>query len=185
MTAEEKARVFDTIFPGFFEDPEIKSMPQGHTCDEMILDLQTFSPDALKIPVPRGITFGFCPETMHEKLKRAVHSVEPGWVKYYGSVKDVYCAFDGEEIVSFCILTDFGQVSIGNKILKVAGPGCVGTVPGYRRRGIGLRMVQNATAMFKERGYDLGYIHYTGVSGWYAKLGYTHFLSWGCRGIVG
>ena len=46
-------------------------------------------------------------------------------------------------------------------------------------------MVQNATAILKARGYDLGYIHYTSVGHWYAHLGYRTVLKWNCQGSVG
>ena len=61
---------------------------------------------------------------------------------------------------------------------------CVGTVPEYRRQGIGLKMVQNVTQILKEKGYALGYIHYTGVGHWYAKLGYQTLVKWNSGGII-
>ena len=68
--------------------------------------------------------------------------------------------------------------------LKIGGPGCVGTVPEYRRQGIGLRLVQLATGILKDQGYDLSYIHYTAVAPWYAKLGYQTVLKWNGRGFL-
>ena len=97
-----------------------------------------------------------------------------------GAVPQWYCAFDGEKVVSFCILDEMG-ICQG---LRIAGPGCVGTVPAYRKKGIGLKMVQNATAILKDRGYDISYIHYTQVGHWYARLGYRTVLRWNCRGIL-
>ena len=69
----------------------------------------------------------------------------------------------------------------GRKV-RVGGPGCVGTLPAYRRRGIGLKMVEKATQILKERGFDYSYIHYTGVGPWYAKLGYELILQWDKHG---
>ncbi|MBR5226313.1 MAG: GNAT family N-acetyltransferase, partial [Clostridia bacterium] len=68
--------------------------------------------------------------------------------------------------------------------LRIGAPGCVGTIPAYRRQGIGLKLVQNATAILKQRGYDLSYIHYTGVGHWYARLGYQTILKWNAQGIM-
>ena len=80
---------------------------------------------------------------------------------------------------SFCLLDDFGEY----EGVKIGAPGCVGTVTEYRRQGIGLRMIQLATAWFKEHGYDLSYIHYTYVGHWYARLGYKTVVKWNCNGM--
>lgn len=53
--------------------------------------------------------------------------------------------------------------------------GCVGTVPQYRNRGIGLRMVDLATLFLKNEKCDKAYIHYTHIDKWYAALGYQVF----------
>ncbi|MBO7531565.1 MAG: hypothetical protein J6T50_07145, partial [Lachnospiraceae bacterium] len=66
---------------------------------------------------------------------------------------------------------------------KIGGPGCVGTVPEYRDRGIGLTMVRNVTQILRDELYDYSYIHYTYETGWYSKLGYTTFLTWTGSGI--
>ena len=107
--------------------------------------------------------------------------VDPGWPEIYRPGDSVYCAFDGERIASFCLLEEMGTYDG----VRIGGPGCVGTLPEYRRRGIGLKMVQNATALLREAGCDLGYIHFTGVAGWYARLGYRTVLRWSKAGILG
>ena len=61
---------------------------------------------------------------------------------------------------------------------KVGAPGCVGTVPRFRRKGIGLKMVAMACEELKKQGCDTCFIHYTGVGHWYAKLGFQTFLTW-------
>ena len=66
----------------------------------------------------------------------------------------------------------------------VGAPGCVGTVPACRRKGIGLKMVQNVTAILKRESYDLSCIHYTGVAPWYGKLGYETVLRWNRNGFL-
>ena len=48
----------------------------------------------------------------------------------------------------------------------------MGTVPEYRKKGIGKRIVKDITAILKERGYDLSYVYYTYYGDWYEKLGY-------------
>lgn len=171
--------LFRTVHPGFFEKEYIRCLPEEEVYEEQILNLHTFSPTAVSISCPAQIRFGLYQGDM-APLHAAVHSVDESWVRYYTSNALIYCAFDAERIVSFCLLDDFGTY----KGLKIGAPGCVGTIPQYRRQGIGLKMVQSATAVFKERGYDLAYIHYTGVGHWYARLGYKTLLKWNARGIA-
>ena len=68
--------------------------------------------------------------------------------------------------------------------LRISGPGCVGTVPAYRKKGIGLEMVRRATIMLKEEGFDLSWIHYTHIGPWYEKLGYRTVLRWNGKGFI-
>ena len=89
-------------------------------------------------------------------------------------------AFDGEKIAAFCLLEDWG-VQEG---LRIGGPGCVGTVPEYRKQGIGLEMVRLATELVQNEGFDISWIHYTHLEKWYSKLGYHTILRWGCKGFI-
>ena len=171
--------VFETLFPRFWESPGIRSLPEHLTYDEMVLDLSAFHPEAFSLPVPEGITFGPYEGDM-AALQAAVRAVDGGWVQYYRSRERVYCACAGKEPVSFCLVHGMGEY----KGLKVGGPGCVGTAPAWRRKGIGLAMVLRATALLKAEGFDLSWIHYTGVAPWYAKLGYRTVLTWNARGPV-
>ena len=82
------------------------------------------------------------------------------------------------------MVENFGEYTLSGKKIKIGGPGCVGTVPEYRDRGIGLTMVKNVTNIIKDEGYDLSYIHYTYETGWYEKLGYKVVLSWTGKGII-
>lgn len=175
----DAVELFSTIKPGFFETKHIRSLPPEKVYEEQIIDLHSFTPDDNKFPCPEGVTFGIYNGDFDE-LIAAVRSVEKGWVSCYHPGDEVYCGFDGDKIVSFCILEVFGEY----KGLRICGPGCVGTIPEYRKRGIGLRMIQNVTAIFKERGYDISYIHYTGVGRWYEHLGYETIIKWNCNGIL-
>ena len=132
-----------------------------------------------EIPVPAGIRFGFYAGDI-EPLRAQIRRVDTGWPELYDAGQRIYCAFDGDRVASFCLLEQMGRF-MG---LRVAGPGCVGTLPEYRRKGIGLKMVQNATALLAGEGCDIGYIHYTGVAPWYAKLGYRTFLRWTRNGFL-
>ena len=172
------AEMFQTLQPGFFEKPYIASLPEAYIFDEQIIDLHTWQEGA-PVACPDRITFGFYKGDI-ETLQSAVREVEDDWVRWFGKGDRVFCAFDGDKVVSFCILDAFGEAD-GK---KVGAPGCVGTIPSYRKQGIGLRMVQKATAILKDGGYDLSWIHYTAVGHWYAKLGYKTVVRWNCKGIV-
>lgn len=96
----------------------------------------------------------------------------------------VLCGYLDGKVVSFCHVENIGTYNINGQTLKIGGPGCVGTLPEYSDRGIGLTMVKKATQILKEEGYDYSYIHYTYVAQWYAKLGYETVLKWTKIGIL-
>ncbi len=172
------ADMFHQLHPGFFEQAEIRNLPEAYVFDEQVLDLHTFSAEAVTIDCPANITFGWFDGDV-SALQEAIREVDDDWVQYFQSEEHVYCAFDEDKVVSFCQLDEFGTF----EGLRIGGPGCVGTVPGYRKQGIGLKLVQNATAILQSEGFDLSYIHYTHVGHWYARLGYQTVLRWNARGI--
>lgn len=172
------AEMFLVLQPGFFDKSYIRDLPEEDIFDEQIIDLHTWQAGA-PVPCPEHITFGFYKGDA-ETLQAAVREVDEDWAQWFGKTDRVFCAFDGEKVAAFCILDEFGEADG----LKVGAPGCVGTVPAFRRRGIGLRMVQLATTILQEEGYDLSWIHYTHVGHWYAKLGYQTVVKWNCKGIV-
>lgn len=169
--------LFHALHPDFFSDDSIRSLPPEDVFEEQLLDLHTFSADQVNLPCPDHITFGFFSGDINA-LRSAVRQVDEDWVQYFQDGDQVYCAFDGDQIVSFCTVDEFGRYDS----LRIGGPGCVGTIPAYRKQGIGLKLVQNATAMLKEQGFDMSYIHYTHVGHWYARLGYQTILRWNAHG---
>ena len=175
--------LFREMYPGFFEMEQIRSMDEEWTYEEMILRLDEFDPDAYQKTFDGDISFGFFQGSLNE-LHAAVEQVIPEWMEFYDEKSRVYCGFVNGRIASFCIIEDMGEHLLDGRRIKIGGPGCVGTVPEYRNRGIGLAMVQNATQILKEEGYDLSYIHYTGVAPWYQKLGYSTILKWNKHGIL-
>ncbi len=184
MTPADARLLFSQIHPDFFAGQAIRTLPPDAVFDEMILDLKAFHHSADSFPCPPGITFGFLlPEHM-DGLVRSVRSVDPGWVQYFTQPSDIFCAFEGNEILSFCILDSMGTVTLSHGTFRIAGPGCVGTIPSARRRGIGLALICRATALLQSQGYDYSYIHYTTVSQWYAKLGYQTILRWNASGLI-
>ena len=91
-------------------------------------------------------------------------------MQYFDGV-EVFCGYSGGKIASFCILDDDVDCLFSDGT-RVGSIGCVGTVPPFRRRGIGLKMVELAARELYRRGCDKIFIHYTGVYDWYAKIGF-------------
>ena len=172
------AGVFARIRPGFFQEDYIRELPEEDIFDEQVLDLHTWQ-EGVPVDCPPHITFGRYRGDL-EALHAAVRQVDEDWVQWFTRPEEVYCAFDGDKVASFCLLDDFGEYDG----LRIGAPGCVGTVPAYRRQGIGLRMVQKATSILQQQGFDLSWIHYTHVGHWYARLGYKTVLKWNGKGIV-
>ncbi len=173
------ADLFNQMHPGFFDRASIHALPVDDPFAEQVLWLNTFDPHALQIPYPERVTFGVYHGAL-DVLHDSVRQVDKDWVQYFNEGDTVFCAFDGEKIVSFCNLDDMGH----HMGYHIGGPGCVGTIPAYRKQGIGLRMIQLATGIFQKEQYDISYIHYTHVDHWYAKLGYETVVRWNGEGIV-
>ena len=164
--------IFEEMHPDHFSRPHIRAIAPGEVYEDMVLDLRTLA-DLPPVPVPEGVSFREVSGAL-PGLAEAVRSVDPGWVPLYQPDSRVLCGFLGGKIASFCMVEDMGR----HAGLRIGGPGCVGTVPDFRRKGIGLEMVRRATLTLKAEGYDLSWIYYTGVAPWYAKLGYRTVLRW-------
>lgn len=180
---EENVRVFRETRPDFFTLPGIKVLPPDKIFDEMFLDLHAFRAEDHVIPLPEGVSFGFY-EGPKDKLLEAVGQVGKHWVEIYRKTDRAYCAYWKGEVASFCTFVDCGAHTYLGKDARFVAPGCVGTVPAFRRNGIGLAMMRNVTAIAAEEGFDYSYIHYTGVAHWYARLGYTIVLRWTKDGLL-
>ena len=176
MTYQE---MFLALHPGFFEHEGIRSLPETAIATELVMDLHTNEEILKPVSCPDHITFGEYHGDM-EKVRAAVHEVEENWVQYFGDGSRVFCAYDQDQVVAFCGIGEMGRVD-GKRI---AGPGCVGTVPAYRKQGIGLEMVRRATLLLKEDGVDIGWIHYTCLTSWYSKVGYEPVFRWNAKGFL-
>ncbi len=128
-----------------------------------------------KMVVPDGVSVGFFDGAI-EELHEAVAQVEDDWVQYFTEGGKYFCGFVNGEIASFCIIDYDEDCIIADENTRVGSAGCVGTLPKYRKQGIGLYMVALATQVLKEAGCDKGFIHYTALESWYAKLGYKSFM---------
>ena len=169
-------QLFDSMYPGFFPKT---GMPEDLIFTELAMDLHQDKPREVPFVCPEGLCFGeYHGET--GVLREAVGQVDEDWVQYFNDNTPVFCAFDRDQIAAFCILSDWGA----HQGLRIGGPGCVGTIPEYRKKGIGLEMVRQATELLGEKGIDLSWIHYTHLERWYQKLGYQTVLKWNCKGMI-
>lgn len=171
--------LFNSLHPGFFREENIRTMPEDWVFTELVMDLRGDLLNVTPPHSPNGIKFGEYHGEL-APLRDAVCRVDEDWVQYFKEGDRFYCAFDGEKIVAFCGLDDMGRF----EGLHIGGPGCVGTIPEYRKHGIGLEMVRLATEVLKRDGFDLLWIHYTHLEHWYAKLGYKAVLHWNSRGFL-
>lgn len=183
MTKNDYIKIFLDSHPNFYKEIEGNHIPDGVIYEEMFLKLSEFSINDISINVPENVTFKYY-DGSRQELIEAVEKVIPEWVEFFDSENRIFCALVNGNIASFCLIDDMGFHVIDGKTIKVAGPGCVGTVPEYRRLGIGLAMVQKVTDILKNEGYDYSYIHYTGVAHWYAKLGYRTEVMWNNKEII-
>ena len=143
----------------------------GESSVEMSMDISDFSP----LLPETGIEYGFF-KGSPEKLANAVAEVDEDWVQYFEEGCNAYCGFKDGEIACFC-LVDFDVLCpVSDESSRVTSIGCVGTVPKFRKKGYGLKMVENATLISKENGCNKGFIHQTHLEKWYGKLGYKTFL---------
>lgn len=142
--------------------------------EEMSRTVQDFSASEHHIPVPNGASFGWYSGT-EEPLLRAVAEVDKDWVGYFRGA-EVFCGYYEGEVACFCIVEPDSVCLISDGESKVGVIGCVGTVPRFRRNGMGLKMVALAMEELKKQGCGKCFIHYTAVAHWYARLGFRTFL---------
>lgn len=182
MTKQDAIALFHSMHPNFFGQESIKRLSEEQSYAEMLLRLEEFDVNMYNKELEKEIIFEFFEEE-HHKLLKAVEQVDPDWVEFFAEEDRVLCGFYKDQIASFCIVAPMGTHEVNGQIFKIGGPGCVGTLPKYRNKGIGLMMVKKATQILKDEGYDYSYIHYTGVEPWYEKLGYETILKWTKNGF--
>lgn len=183
MDKQECILLFNHLHPDLFKSESVCSLPEDYVFDEMILRLNEFDVHSYDKKLDDDVSFGFYDGDL-EKLKKEVEKVEKHWAPLFDEKDRIFCGYINGKVASFCLVDDMGIYKTGELALKIGGPGCVGTLPEYRDRGIGLTMVKLVTQMLKEGGYDYSYIHYTYVAPWYEKLGYKTVIKWGRNGIV-
>ena len=156
----------------FFEKQGFASIGK---CNEMILKLEDFQLDKLTLHGSDIAEYGWFDGNL-EDIMSAVSLVNENWVQYFTNPKNIYVAKVNGEIASFCLVDINCQNYLTDKYCKVGMPGCVGTVPKFRNKGIALEMVARATEYLKMQGMNVSFIFFTGVAEWYEKIGYRSFL---------
>lgn len=184
MNKQDCIALFNSLHPCFFDRADIRALPEDERFEEMLLPLGGFDAHVYDRKPAPDISFGFYSGDIGE-LRRCVEAVERGWSEFFSESCRVFCGYVGGRLASFCIVENMGAHCINGRTFRVGGPGCVGTLPEYRCRGIGLSMVGQATQLLKDEGFDYSYIHYTAIAKWYEKLGYMPILKWTRSGIEG
>ena len=183
MEKQEAMILFNRMHPHFFEQEYLQNLSAEWIFDEMVLKLDEFDPHMYEKPLDASISFDFH-KGNKEELLQAVAQVDEDWVEYFVGDSRVLCGYLDGKLVSFCHVENFGTCELQGQIMKIGGLGCVGTLPEYRDRGIGLTMAKKGTQILKDEGYDYSYIHYTYVAQWYEKIGYKTVLKWTKNGIL-
>lgn len=182
MNKQECILLFHCLHPDFFESEAVCALPEEYVFDEMILSLNEFDIHNYDKKFDGDVSFGFYEGDLDE-LKKVVEKVEKHWVPFFNEKDRVYCGYVNGKVASFCLVGDMGIHKIKEHKYKIGGPGCVGTLPEYRDKGIGLTMVKHVTQILRNEGYDYSYIHYTYLAPWYEKLGYKVAVKWSRNGI--
>lgn len=145
-------------------------------CDEMWMKLADFQYRPENFHGHTQAEYGWYRGSL-KKLHQAVAAVDESWVELYNEPEKVFTGMVGDEIASFCLVDLDAERYLMDACGRVGMPGCVGTVPKFRNRGIGIEMIAIVTEYLKQQGMDTSFIFYTGVADWYAKLGYETFLT--------
>ncbi|MGN0687574.1 MAG: GNAT family N-acetyltransferase [Oscillospiraceae bacterium] len=138
----------------------------GEFC-EMLLETAALP---LHLRIPDNALFCRCTDNT-DTLRRAVAQVDEEWVQYFTDKESVFCCYLDGKLASFCIIAEDESCLLSSAGAKVGSIGCVGTLPQFRRKGLGLSMVYAAARLLKEKGCDRIFIHHTHLDKWYGRLG--------------
>lgn len=172
----DKVVLSGNMLPGIAESSAEFFKKHGYTLggcfNEMSLELANFT--APQYEAPAGAEFCFYKGNI-EDMRRAVADVDDEWVQYFNEDGLFYVCMMGNEIASFYIVGE-DECCLLSDGRRVGSVGCVGTVPKFRRNGLGLQMVALASQHLKDIGCERVFIHYTHLDKWYGKLGAQIFL---------
>ncbi len=183
ITEEQYVKLFDELRPNFFAREDVQERPEWAISWEELLRLKGFDPYKYIDKLPENITF----EMYHGDLKpihEAVCEVSPDWVQYFNEDSHIFCAKDNGKIISFALLENAGEHEVDGMKWKVGCPGCLGTIPEYRGRGIGGAMHLLLMKSFRDEFYDVCYLHNNARAKWYESFGCKKILQWNKNGII-
>ena len=170
------AKVFNEVYPNFFEKKDIRSLSEDHIFYELVFDL-TDGDRLLKYDKPKiNVELRMCDA---HKIKDAVALVNENWVKYFKRGTKACCLYCNNRLVSFCLI-ETKEVN-GSHIGFI---GCLGTLPDYRNNGCASYLISYITATMYSAEYDLVWIHYTYLDEWFSDIGFETVLEWNCRGLL-
>jgi ribosomal protein S18 acetylase RimI-like enzyme len=145
---------------------------RGYTCTGYTYDMTVTLPAEKTAEIPGGVTFELT--EADARVLDAVKDVEKSWLGVYESTdEDVLLAKVNGKIAGFCMVSAWNRFSDGRR--DVGSVSCVGVLPEYRRRGIGLAMVSEALRYLADEGLACAELLYTSIPHWYGKLGFVPF----------
>ena len=158
---------FEAQGPGFLKK---HGYAASNGCVEMELDLKDFSAESADMSFPEDTEYRLYSGD-RTALLEAVEKVDPDWVEYFRYAEDVFAAYYKGRLAGMCILGFDDLCLVSGDGFKTGNIGCVGVVPEFRRKGIGLAMVARAAELLKSRNCANAFIHYTHLENWYGRLG--------------
>ena len=173
----DKVVLSGNMLPGVTESSADFFRNKGYTTGEVTFNEMSLELGDFTVPSyeePEGATFGFYDGSI-EAMRRAVAEVDDDWVQYFNEDGLFFACMMGDEIASFCIVGE-DECCLLSDGRRIGSIGCVGTVPKFRRNGLGLQMVALGAEHLKNIGCERVFIHYTHINNWYAKLGAKTFL---------
>jgi len=138
---------------------------------EMYIELSSYSEKTKPVS---DVEFKFFQGDIQD-LKQKISIVDDSWPQYFNNPETIFCGYYKGQLASFCCVDEEVDCIISQNGVKTGSIGCVGTLPEFRKKGIGLRMVDLASVYLKEKGSEICYISYTHIDKWYSKLGYKTF----------
>jgi ribosomal protein S18 acetylase RimI-like enzyme len=138
----------------------------------------------------QGVWFGSAAQGDASAVVDFVHAEYPSWEDLYASAfqsarpEQVILARQGEGgvVLGACLL-DYPSTRWANCFEATVGaPGCILVGEAARGRGIGMAMTAYATEQLQAIGCPIGFIGFTYLEDWYAKLGYQtwerYLMTW-------